>query len=42
MHNHKTINFKCLVPQDMQEGRVSQQLTFMKCAHFSNIVTQAN
>ena len=32
--NRKTINFECLVPQDI--------LNFMKCAHVSSIVTEAN
>ena len=31
-----------LVLQDMGQCRVHQQLTFMKCAHVSNIVTEAN
>ena len=38
----KTINSECLVPQDIREGRVSQQLTFIKCAHVSSIVMEAN
>ena len=36
--NRKTINSECLVPQDMREDRVSQELTLMKCARVSNIV----
>ena len=31
--NRKMVNSEYLVPQDMREGRVSWQLTFMKCAH---------
>ena len=38
----KTIKTECLVPQDMQDFRVHQQYTLMKCAHISSIVTEAN
>ena len=40
--NHKTINSKHLVAQDMREGRVSWQITFMKCSHILSIVTETN
>ena len=40
--NREMINSECLVPQDLREGRVSWQLTFIKCAHVSSIVTEAN
>ena len=40
--NRETIKTKCLVPQDMQECRVHQQLTFMKWTHVLSIVTEAN
>ena len=38
----KPIKFECLVPQDMRECRASHQLNFMKCAHISRNVTDAN
>ena len=40
--NHKTINSKRLVRQDMPEGKVSKQLASMKCVHISGTVTEAN
>ena len=40
--NRKTIKTECLVPEDTRECRVHQQLTLMKCAHVSSIVTEAN
>ena len=40
--NRKMINSQCLVPQDMRKGRVSKQLTVMKCTRISSIVTEVN
>ena len=40
--NPEMTKSESLVPQDMQECRVSQHLTFMKYAHVSGTVTEEN
>ena len=40
--DRKTIKTECLVSQDMRECRAYQQIAFMKRAHVSSIVIEAN
>ena len=40
--NPKTINYECLAPQDMREGRVLSVTYFHKMCRLSSIVTEVN